>query len=211
MKVAIIGANGKVGYRIVDAAVNKGYETTAIMRREQDTNAQSTLLKDVFSLTKEDLKDFDIVVSALGFWKPEHLIQHEEAALHLANILKNTDTTLMIVGGAGSMYTDDSLTQRLVDTPNFPKEFKPLASAMANTLTALRNIKDMNWIYVSPAISFDDNIRASNGTIIGGEVLFFDSNKKSQISYDDYAVAFVDLFTNVEKYNHQRISIIGQS
>ena len=198
MKIAIIGANGKVGSLVVEQSVAKGYDTTAIMRSSKETPAQHTLIKDVFELTREDLSSFDIVVSALAFWQADTLIHHKTALEHLSAVLKNSATHLVVVGGAGSMYINES----------FPPEFKPLASAMSEGLDALRKTSNVNWVYVSPAIDFDVDVPASNEVLIGGEVLMDVS--PNQISYKDYAVALVNLFESINKYNQQRISLVGK-
>lgn len=208
MKIAIIGANGKVGSLIVDASVIKGYDTTAIMRRSVETKATHTILKDVFNLTREDLSSFDIVVSALAFWQEDTLIMHKTALEHLATILKDLPTQLIVVGGAGSMFIDESRTLQLKDTQTFPPEFKPLASAMAEGLNALRKVHDVNWVYVSPAINFDGDVPKSVDVLIGGEVLM--DVKPNQISYGDYAEALVNLFETMSQYNQQRISLVGK-
>ena len=73
MKIAVIGANGKSGTLVVREAVERGHEVTAIMRSEHPTQAQHTLIKDVFALTRSDLSGFDAVVDAFGAWTPESL------------------------------------------------------------------------------------------------------------------------------------------
>lgn len=208
MKIAIIGANGKVGSLVVEQSVAKGYDTTAIMRSSKETPAQHTLIKDVFELTREDLSSFDIVVSALAFWQADTLIHHKTALEHLSAVLKNSATHLVVVGGAGSMYINETRSLQLKDTESFPPEFKPLASAMSEGLDALRKTSNVNWVYVSPAIDFDVDIPASNKVLIGGEVLMDVS--PNQISYKDYAVALVNLFESINKYNQQRISLVGK-
>ncbi len=78
MKIAVIGANGKSGTLVVREAVERGHEVTAIMRSEHPTQAQHTLIKDVFALTRSDLSGFDAVVDAFGAWTPESLHLHKE-------------------------------------------------------------------------------------------------------------------------------------
>ena len=64
------------------------------------------LKKDLFALTKDNLAGFDAVVDAFGAWTPETLPQHSTSLKHLADILGGTDTRLVVVGGAGSLYTN---------------------------------------------------------------------------------------------------------
>ena len=68
MKIAVIGATGKQGSMIAEEALNRGHDVTAIVRNAAKvSNAELKVLeKDVFSLTPEDLSDFDVVVDAFG-------------------------------------------------------------------------------------------------------------------------------------------------
>ena len=66
MKIAVIGANGKAGSLIVNEAVKRGHDVTAIVRSANKSEAQHELIKDLFDLNKEDLLEFDAVVSAFG-------------------------------------------------------------------------------------------------------------------------------------------------
>lgn len=127
--IAVVAANGKAGKLIVKEAVNRGFDVTAIVRGENKTNAQHAIIKDLFDLTADDLKGFDAVVDAFGAWAPDTLSQHSTSLKHLADILSGTDTRLIVVGGAGSLYVDPEHKTQLVDTPDFPDAFKPLAKA----------------------------------------------------------------------------------
>ena len=73
MKLAVVCANGTAGRLIVEEAVKRGMDVTAVVREENKTVAQHTLAKDLFDLTKEDLQGFDVVIDAFGAWIPETL------------------------------------------------------------------------------------------------------------------------------------------
>ncbi len=73
MKLAVVCANGTAGRLIVEEAVKRGMDVTAVVREENKTVAQHTLAKDLFDLTKEDLQGFDVVIDAFGAWTPETL------------------------------------------------------------------------------------------------------------------------------------------
>ena len=151
---AVVTANGKAGKLIVKEAVDRGFDVTAVVRGENKTNAQHAIIKDLFDLTADDLKGFDAVVDAFGAWTPDTLSQHSTSLKHLADILSGTDTRLIVVGGAGSLYVDPEHKTQLVDTPDFPDAFKPLATAMGKVLAELRERKDVRWTCVSPAADF---------------------------------------------------------
>ena len=154
MKIAVVCANGKAGKLITNEAVERGFDVTAVVRGENKTNAKQVISKDLFDLTKEDLKGFDVVVDAFGAWTPDVLPQHSTSLKHLCDILSGTDTRLVVVGGAGSLYVNKEHTIQVMDTPDFPEMFKPLAQAQGKALEELRERKDVKWTFISPAGDF---------------------------------------------------------
>ena len=151
MKLAVVCANGKAGQKIVKEAVERGLDVTAVVREENRTVAQKVLQKDLFDLTRDDLSGFDVVVDAFGAWTEETLPQHSTSLQHLCDILSGTDTRLLVVGGAGSLYTNPEHTACVAEGSGFPDAFKPLAAAMAKALGELRTRTDVKWTYISPA------------------------------------------------------------
>ena len=205
--IAVVAANGKAGKLIVKEAVDRGFDVTAVVRGENKTVAQHAIVKDLFDLTADDLKGFDAVVDAFGAWIPDTLPQHSTSLKHLADILSGTDTRLIVVGGAGSLYVDPQHTTQLVDTPDFPDDFKPLASAMAKSLAELRERKDVRWTYISPAADFQADGERTGKYQLNGEELKTNAKGESIISYADYAIAIVD---EIATGNHigERISVV---
>ena len=211
MKIAVIGANGKSGSLIVKEALSRGHAVTAIVRKADakvDPKAD-VLVKDLFDLTYDDLKPFDVIVDAFATWTPESLPLHQTSLKHLTDILSGKPNRLLVVGGAGSLYVNPELSIRLVDTPEFPEEFKPLATNMAKALDELKKCDNVNWTYLSPAIEFvADGARTGHYTA-GGEQFMVNSQGKSQISYADYAIAMVDEAENA-KHAKQRFTVVAE-
>ena len=192
-RIAVIGANGNAGRRIVDEAVSRGWDVTAVVRGENKTAAKHVLVKDALALTNDDLAGFDAVVDALGFWAPEDLPLHTKSVLHFADLLDGTKTRLLVVGGAGSLYLDPAHTQQLVDQSFFPAEYRPLASAQRDQLAALRARKDVLWTCVSPAAEFEADGPKKGHYVLAGEEFSTDAEGRSAVSYADYAAAVADL------------------
>lgn len=209
VKVAVVCANGKAGKLIANEAVQRGFDVTAIVRGKNRTDARKVITKDLFDLTREDLDGFDVVVDAFGVWKEDVLPQHSTSLKHLCDILSNTDTRLVVVGGAGSLYVNKEHTMTVMETPGFPDIFKPLASSMEKALTELRQRDDVRWTYISPAGDFQADGTKTGKYILGGEELILNSKGESVISYADYAIALVD---EIEKGNHirQRITVVEE-
>ena len=160
-------------------------------------------------LTKEDLVGFDAVVDGFGAWTDEELPMHIKTSQHLCDILSGTDTRLLVVGGAGSLYVNPEHTAVVTDGADFPDAFKPLASAQAEELKQLRTRNDVKWTFISPACDFQADGERSGKYILAGEELTLNSRGESIISYADYAIAMVD---EIEKGDHiqQRISVVRE-
>ena len=207
MKMAVVCANGKAGKWIVKEAVERGLDVTAIVRGENRSAAKKALVKDLFDLTSADLKGFDVVVDAFGAWTPETLPLHSASLKHLCDILSGTDTHLLVVGGAGSLYVDPEHTAQVMDGPDFPEVFKPLATNMGKALDELRGRNDVQWTYISPAGDFQAEGERTGKYIQAGEELTLNGRGESVISYADYAIAMVD---EAVSGNHirQRISVV---
>lgn len=209
MKIAVVCANGKEGKLLVKEALDRGLDVTAVVRGENRSAAEQVIAKDLFQLTAEDLKGFDVVIDAFGAWTEETLPQHSTSLKHLCDILSGTDTRLLVVGGAGSLYVNPEHTAQVADGPDFPDAFKPLASAMARALNELRGREDVRWTYVSPAADFQADGARTGKYILGGEELTVNARGESVISYADYAAAMID---EAVKGGHirERISVVGE-
>ena len=207
MKMAVVCANGKAGKLIVKEAVERGLDVTAIVRGENRSAAKKALVKDLFDLTNADLKGFDVVVDAFGAWTPETLPLHSASLKHLCDILSGTDTRLLVVGGAGSLYVNPEHSAQVMDGPDFPEVFKPLATNMGKALDELRRRDDVKWTYISPAGDFQAEGERTGKYMQAGEELTLNGRGESIISYADYAIAMVD---EAVSGNHirQRISVV---
>ena len=209
MKIAVVCANGKAGKLIVQEAIERGLDVTAVVRGENRTVAKQVIKKDLFDLTADDLKDFDVVIDAFGAWTPETLPQHSTSLKHLCDILSGSSIRLLVVGGAGSLYVDPAHTAQVMDGVDFPDMFKPLATNMGKALDELRARSDVKWTYISPAADFQADGAKTGKYILGGEELTLNGKGESVISYADYAIAMVDEAISGE-HIQERISAVAE-
>lgn len=210
MKIAIIGATGKAGKLIMEEALKRGLDVTAIVRNKSKLSNSSVKVieKDLFDLKKEDLKDFDTVVSAFGAWEEKELSKHGEVMNHLCNILADTNIRLMIVGGAASLFVNHSMM--LIDSPDFPKDWINLAKNSNKAFEILKATKNVLWIYISPSADFQADGKKTGEYSIGDkDELCFNSKGESMISYADYAIGFVDEIEN-KKFLNKRITLVSK-
>ena len=207
MKIAVAASNGKASRAVISELIARGHAVTAFARGANQSAAKEFVQKDIMALTKEDLAGFDAVVDGFGAYTPETLPLHTQTSQHLADLVAGTDTRLYIVGGAGSLYVDPAHTVQLLDTPEFPAEFYPLAKAQTEELAALRSRTDAKWIFVSPAADFQADGAKTGKYILGGEELTLNAAGESVISYADYALGMVDL---IESGAHvgERVSLV---
>ena len=207
MKIAVVAANGKASRAIIEELIARGHAVTAFARSENKSAAKDFVQKDILDLTKADLAGFDVVVDGFGTYTPETLPLHTKTSQHLADLVAGTSTRLYIVGGAGSLYVDPEHKVQLLDTPEFPAEFYPLAKAQTDELAALRPRTDAQWIFVSPAADFQADDAKTGKYILGDEELTLSAAGESVISYADYALGMVDL---IESGAHvgERVSLV---
>ncbi len=210
MKIALIGATGFVGSAILKEALNRGQQVTAVLRHPEKLSIRDKNLKviagDVMDTEKlsELMKGNDAVVSAYnpGWSNPDIYNEFLKGSLSIqAAVKKSGIKRLITLGGAGSSYIAPNL--QLIDTPEFPAEWKAGALAARDYLNILRKEDQLDWTFVTPAIEMHPGTSGIRKGVYrtGLENPVFDENKKSIISVEDVAVAVVD---ELEKPKHVR-------
>jgi putative NADH-flavin reductase len=194
-RIALIGATGNVGTRILNELVSRNHQVTAIVRDPSKVPAHAGVTAargdaaDPAGLA-DVLKGHDAVVSALRFLDtdPQALI----GAVRASGVKR-----YLVVGGAGSLFVAPG--RRLIDQPDFPAAYKDEASKGADFLDVLRGVSDLDWTFISPSALFVPGERTGTFRLAKDELLV--SEKGSTISYEDYAIALVD---EIEKPAHVR-------
>ncbi len=209
MKIALIGATGFVGSAILKEALNRGIQVTAIVRHPEKLQPQNnlTILKgDVMDRDKlsQLFKGNDVVVSAYnaGWTNPDLYNEFLKGSQSIQDAVKRSGVKRYIVnGGAGSLFVAPGI--QLIDTPQFPAEWKPGALAARDYLNILQKEDQLDWTFVTPAIEMNQGTpHERKGTYRTGlDNPVFDANNKSTISVEDLAVAIVD---EVESPKHIR-------
>ncbi len=196
MKIAVIGATGRAGSRIVDELVRRGHAITAIVRHPDKVqgSANVTAVKgDVFDAPglAKLLAGHDVVVSAVHF-------TDSDPALLIAAVKEAKVGRYLVVGGAGSLEVAPGV--QLVTTPNFPAAYKAEAEKGGAFLDLLRAEKELNWTFLSPSALFVEGERTGKFRL-GADQLLVGADGKSSISFEDYAVALAD---EIERPAHLR-------
>jgi uncharacterized protein len=196
MKIAILGATGNVGTRLVSEALSRHHAVTAIARDTSKLTRRTGLSATLGDVTKPDallplLKGHDAIISSLRFQGID-----SQQLIELAR--SSGVQRFLVVGGAASLEIAPG--QLLLDSPHFPAAYKAEASAAKAFLDALRNVKDLDWTFLSPSVFFGPGERTGKFRLADNTLLTA-ADGKSSISYEDYAVA---MFDEIENPKHSR-------
>ncbi len=192
MKIAVIGATGRVGGLVADELISRGHEVTGFVIDPENIRNEkiNVIKKSIFDLTTDDLRGFDAVVSAFGQFDPELVYQHQTAMTCLIHAMSDLPKIrLLVVGGAASLFTDDTKEHRVIEM--IPEQFRGVPSNQFEAFKMLEK-SDLNWTFFSPAFTFDPKGPRTGKYDIGTDVMFKNDGGESYISYADYAIAMVD-------------------
>jgi len=206
MKIALIGATGNAGSRILEEALRRKHEVLALVRDPAKVKARSGLTVKKADVSTNDwatlINGQEVLVSAFN---PPRGTPDYTAVVQAAyrNIWENAKAAkvkrFIMVGGAGSLFAPGT-TQPLVDTPNFPPEYKTEASAFRDLLTLIKKETALDWTYISPSAYFAPGERTGRYRT-GTDTLLVDDKNNSAISMEDFAIAMLD---EIEKPAHHR-------
>ncbi|WP_165005345.1 MULTISPECIES: NAD(P)-dependent oxidoreductase [unclassified Enterococcus] len=208
MKVAIIGATGHAGSLIMKEAMARGLDVTAIVRNPKKLSENIPFLeKDLYELTGEDLRPFDVVVDAFNAPRGKEEM-HQSSLKHLTQLLSGTTTRLLVVGGASSLFIDPGKTTRMINRVPENAPFYPTAHHMYQALVNLKQTENLRWTYISPASIFDPAGERTGSYQLHDDSLHQNTDGKSMISMADYAIAMVDEILQ-DKHENQHISVVS--
>ncbi len=208
MKIAVIGATGFVGSQIVKELASRNHSVTAISRKVSNSSEGHVhyISADILNADElvEALKGHDVVVSAFnaGWTNPNLYNDFLSGSKAIQEAVKQSGVKrYIIIGGAGSLYAAENL--QLVDTAEFPKEIYPGASAARDYLNFLKEEKELDWVFFSPAIEMHQGITTgrTGKYRLGKDYPVFDDNQRSVLSVEDLAVVIAD---EVEKSQHHQ-------
>lgn len=205
MKIALIGASGFVGKALLNEALNRGHQVTAIVRHPENitvTNSNLAIKKgDAFSESeiKELVKGHDVVLSAYnpGWTNPNIYSEFLKASQTLQAATKAAGVKrFLVIGGAGSLEIAPGV--QLIDTPQFPAEYKEGANAAREYLNILKKENDLDWTFYSPAIEMHPGITTgrTGKYRLGTDNPVFDKDNRSIHSAEDLSIAVIDELEN---------------
>lgn len=210
MKIALIGASGFIGTALLTEALSRGHHVTALVTRPERVTPQENLIimkSDVLNTDAlaEQLRGVDAVISAFSGHAQDDVYGYYIKGFNsiLAATQQASAPQLLVVGGAATLEIAPG--KRLLDTPEFPAEYRATAEGAQTALETLRAQTAQAWTFLSPAAEIFPGERSGNFRL-GGDTLLTDSEGNSRISVQDYAIAMIDELEN-PRHTNQRFCV----
>ena len=197
MQIALIGATGFVGSKVLAEALTRGHQVTALVRTPAALSTRAGLdaaaidVNDAAAVARA-VAGHDAVVSAFNAPRgnPDFAALYLKAVRAIIDGVKRSGVKrVLLVGGAGSLYVAPGM--QLVDTPQFPAEYRTEAQAARAALNLISDESRLDWSFISPAPILAPGQRTGQFRLGGDEVLM-NGDKPGNISVEDLAVAIVD-------------------
>ena len=205
MKIALIGATGFVGTPVLAELLSRGHQVTVLARNPGKLAAQPGLTvvqADALAAAQvaQAAAGHDAVVSAYNpGWTEPKIAEIFLQATHaiFAGVKQSGVKRFLMVGGAGSLFVAPGV--QLVDTPEFPAEYKVAAGAARDALTLIQKETTLDWTFLSPAMLLNPGVRTGQYRVGADAPLWAEGGAPGSISVEDMAVAIVD---EIEKPQH---------
>jgi putative NADH-flavin reductase len=189
-KIALIGASGNAGSRILKELSNRGHTITGIARNPEKIAALPGVTAKQGDVFDKDglaalIRGHDAVISSVHFLA-------SDAETLIAAVRASGVKRYLVVGGAGSLYVAPG--KRLIETPEFPEIYKAEAQKGTDFLELLQPVNDLEWSFLSPSALFIPGERTGKFRL--GQDTLLGSDQGSSISFEDFAIALVDEIEN---------------
>jgi uncharacterized protein len=216
LKIALIGASGFVGSKILSEALRRGHHVTAIIRRPQRIAPHRNLTVVQADVLRRDelariLEGHDVVISsynpARGVPGPEIFNRHVRGHRAIISAAKKSGVKrFLAVGGAASLKTPAGI--EFLDSPDFPAAFEPFKPGIRGTRELyymLKNEPGLDWVFLSPSVMIVPGQR-TNKFRLGRDQILYDQKGQSHISLQDYAIAMMNEAEH-PKHHRERFTV----
>lgn len=203
MKVMVIAGGGNLGRRVVDEAMKRGHQVTAVVRKDIVFPAGVTILvKDLFQLERTDIEGMDVVISTFGGGFQSNPIINQQSFQKYIELLQHSGILLIVIGGEGSLYADETHTQYVYETPNHPEFLKEISKNVTIGIQKLEKAQGMNWVCMCPPKEFDVEKKSAGRYQISYErITPYDVNGNSYLAYCTMAKAMLDFTETATNLN----------
>ena len=209
MKIAVIGANGNLGSRVTKQALDRGFEVKGFIYMGDTPDERAEIInKSLFDITKEELQDCDVMISAYGSGFNADPTLNHQAFLKYIELNEGSERHLITIGGAGSLFTDETHTMYCYEAPDHPEFLREISKNIKLGIDELKGTTaDLNWTVVCPSSFFDPEGGHTGKYQIGTEGhLIYNKKGESVVTYDDLAQAMLDI-AEENSYNKMQITV----
>lgn len=222
MKIAVVGATGNLGKRIVRQALEAGAEVRGFVRSAEraaevpELSGTELVERDLFALGAADLEGCDALVSAFGSGFSADPSVNEKACEAYIELGLASGARIVAVVGSGCLFTDDTRSQRVCEAPGHPGKLKAISEAATRGLAHMDESTDIAWTLVTPALKFD-----GDGAKHAAEELVLDVSRtvpknasgESYSTYEDVAQVMlaVALGNEGDSFDHELVCVVSPS
>lgn len=209
MKIAVIGANGNLGSRVTRQALERGFEVRGfIYNGAIEDERVEVVTKSLFDITEEDIADCDVMISAYGSGFHADPALNFQAFLKYIELNKGKKRHLIAIGGAGSLFTDETHKMYCYEAPDYMEVLRGISKNIKLGIDELKKTTDTNWTVVCPSSFFDPDGPLTGNYEIGTEGhLLFNEAGESRVTYEDLAKAMLDI-AETDSYNQKQITVL---
>ena len=210
VRIAVYGASGRAGSRIVREALDRGHAVTGIGR----TPANITERHERLTIVQGDVTDtasvielvagHDVVISAVGGVNPDSddpmLSVPRQATGSLVEALRalgDDAPRMMVIGGARTtLDREPGVPYFELGTAGVGTEIEGTGVTVsmighALALDYLRSLPDIEWTFIAPPLDLSPGERTGVFRV-GPGVVMRDAEGRNSVSMEDLAVAIID-------------------
>jgi len=208
MRVAVIGANGNLGSRLVTLLLDQGHDVIAYVYKGECLDQRAQVIeKNLFDLTREEIEECDVLLSAFGGGFHVDPVINKNAFLKYKELLHDTNKRLIAIAGAGSLYVDHHHDMFEYQSDKHPEKLKQISLNIRLGVDELKKDLSFDWVVVCPSRKFDLTGPYTGQYIIGqDEEVIYNDDQESYVTYDDLAKAMVDI-TQTKDYSQKVITV----
>lgn len=196
MNIALIGASGFIGSALLDEALRRGHQVTALVSSPAKLAPRPDLAVEGVDVNHTAalaalLRGKDAALSAFSGHAQADVRGYYVAGMRsiVAAAKQAALPRLLVVGGAASLEIAPG--RILLDSPDFPAQWHGTAAGARDALQLLRDEAALDWTMLSPSAHLEPGPRTGRFRL-GGDQLLVGADGQSRISVADYAVAMLD-------------------
>ncbi|MGN0908706.1 MAG: hypothetical protein ACI4NA_03725 [Succinivibrio sp.] len=195
MRIAVIGAAGEPGSRIVAEAEKKGIAVTSVVADPSVMPGNGpVIIKDFRDLQKEDLEGLHAVVDAESFPRIARYSSDDLPLWRIGSLIAGTSVSVLAVGLTSCLYADSSRTSMATEGCCMVEDGNEQVLRLCATASRrLRSERSFKWTMLCPPLILDRSAPASGSITFGDDVLPIGIDGSSRISGADFARACVEM------------------